>query len=78
MYWPPRNNRLKMNRKRLFLKFDESLRPADGTLFLCSVAGPVSITTKEPAGYCFHNAILRRQGLIGKIRISGEQSRYST
>lgn len=55
---------------------DESLRPKGGKEVVASLAGPVSIAYKEPAGYAFQQVILRQQGLlvIGGLSNEGVQS----
>lgn len=46
------------------LQFSVELRPPGGVLVVCSVAGPVPCTTKDPAGYYFHQKALKQAGLL--------------
>ncbi|GIL94969.1 hypothetical protein Vretimale_1073 [Volvox reticuliferus] len=51
--------------RHLSLEFVEELRPGtdDGSLVVCSVAGPISASGKDPAGYYFHLKALKQAGL---------------
>lgn len=48
------------------LAYDALLVPEAGYEVLCSVAGPLSISHKEPAGHKFHSAILKQSGLLSE------------
>ncbi|GLI61035.1 hypothetical protein VaNZ11_003299 [Volvox africanus] len=51
--------------RHLSLEFDEGSRPGtdDGRLVVCSAAGPIPASRKDPAGYYFHLKALKQAGL---------------
>jgi hypothetical protein len=50
----------------LRIEWSLALRPDGGSEVVCSVAGPLQIAHKEPAGKYFHEAVLKQAGLFGK------------
>lgn len=55
-----------MARKRLLLLEYDEVAAADVGV-LCSLAGPVAYSRKEPVGHIFHYKVMLQQGLIGKL-----------
>jgi hypothetical protein len=54
-----------MARKRMLLiEYDEASAADVGVL--CSLAGPVAYSRKEPVGHIFHYKVMLQQGLIGE------------
>jgi hypothetical protein len=58
----------------LLIGFDERLRPENGHQLLHMVAGPISISYKEPAGIAFQTAVLKQQGLLGEVTLHAKIS----
>ena len=61
----------RMARKEVFLRcleYDVSLVPEAGKEVVCSVAGPISTGSKDPAGFYFHLAQLKLAGLWGELQ----------
>jgi hypothetical protein len=54
-----------MARKRMLLiEYDEASAADVGVL--CSLAGPVAYSKKEPVGHIFHYKVMLQQGFIGE------------
>lgn len=48
------------------IAWDAALVPAPGEEVCCTVAGPLSIGNKEPAGHKFHLAVLKQSGVLSE------------